>query len=113
MKRKIATLIATAGLAVGVTAGAAAAGPPAGAGDGGKPVGIACQQAGISTLQDLGLLSAVAKGGIEVVDPALGVVPFEDVLKLHRTSPELFQTGGVTVAVPGVGDVAATWCDGV
>jgi hypothetical protein len=57
------------------------------------------------------LLSAVAKGGIEVVSPALGVVPFKTVLKLHRTSPELFQTGGVTVAVPGIGNVDATWCD--
>ena len=82
---------------------------PRGAGDGGKPAGIACQQAGISTLQSLGLLSAVAKGGIEVV--GVGTVPFKDVLTLHRTMPELFQTGGVTVVVPGVGDVPATWCN--
>lgn len=109
MKTKIASFIAAAGLGIATMAGTAAAGPPAGAGEGGKPAGIACQQAGIGTLQDLGLLSAVAKGGIEVVD--VGVVPFKDVLRLHRTAPELFQTGGVSVVVPGVGVVPATWCD--
>lgn len=31
----------------------------------------------------------------------------------HRTSPELFQTGGVSVVVPGIGVVPATWCDGI
>jgi hypothetical protein len=30
---------------------------------------------------------------------------------LPRTMPELFQTGGVSVIVPGTGEVAATWCD--
>lgn len=112
MKRKILTAVAAAALVTGIGAGGAgAAGPPAGAGDGGKPAGIACQQAGIGTLQSLGLLPAVARNGIEVV--GVGVVPFSDVLSLHRTNPELFQTGGVSVVVPGVGAVAATWCDGV
>ena len=100
MKKKLATIVAVAGLSVGLASGTASAAPPA---------GITCQQAGISTLQSLGLLPAVAKGGIEVV--GVGVVPFQDVLELHRTSPELFQTGGVSVVVPGVGTVAATWCD--
>jgi hypothetical protein len=107
-------LLAATALAVGLTAGlatSASAAPPAGAGTGGKPAGIACQQAGISTLQSLGLLPAVAKGGIEVVN--VGVVRFPTVLQLHRTSPELFQTGGVSVVVPGVGVVPATWCDGI
>jgi len=89
----------------------AMAAPPAGAGEGGKPAGIECQQQGIATLQGLGLLSAVAGGGIEVVD--VGTLPFKTVLQLHRTMPGLFQTGGVSVVVPGVGIVAATWCDGV
>jgi hypothetical protein len=89
----------------------AMAGPPTGAGDGGKPAGIECQQRGIGTLQGLGLLSAVAGGGIEVVD--VGIVPFKTVLQLHRTMPELFQTGGVSVVVPGMGIVPATWCDGI
>lgn len=89
----------------------ALAGPPNGAGDDGQPAGIACQQAGISTLQSLGLLSAVAKGGIEV--DGVGTLPFRTVLQLHRESPALFQTGGVSVVVPGVGTVAATWCDGI
>ena len=108
--RRLATTIATAAL---VLAGAvpAVAGPPAGAGDGAKPTGVACQQAGMSTLRSLGLLSAVAGDGIEVA--GVGTVPFPTVLELHRTSPELFQTGGVSVIVPGVGTVPATWCDDI
>ena len=43
----------------------------------------------------------------------VGVVPFPQVLSLHRSNPELFQTGGVSVVVPGVGVVPATWCDGI
>jgi hypothetical protein len=109
MLRKIGPAVAVCSLALAATTSVAAAAPPAGAGAGGKPAGIACQQAGISTLQSLGLLSAVAEGGIEVV--GVGTVPFTDVLALHRTMPELFQTGGVTVVVPGVGEVVATWCD--
>jgi len=109
MIRKLGTAVAACSLALAASTSVASAAPPAGAGDGGKPAGIACQQAGISTLQSLGLLSAVAKGGIEVV--GVGTVPFKDVLALHRTMPELFQTGGVTVVVPDVGDVPATWCN--
>lgn len=109
MLRKLATAVAACSLAVGASSAVASAAPPAGAGEGGQPAGIACQQAGISTLQSLGLLPAVAKGGIEVV--GVGVVPFKDVLALHRTMPELFQTGGVSVMVPGAGVVPATWCN--
>ena len=109
MIRKLGPAIAACALALAASTSVASAAPPAGAGDGGKPAGIACQQAGISTLQSLGLLSAVAKGGIEVV--GVGTVPFKDVLTLHRTMPELFRTGGVTVVVPGVGEVPATWCN--
>ena len=110
----IRRLVASATIAVALTAGvatAASAARPAGAGTGGKPAGVACQQAGISTLQSLGLLSAVARGGIAVVD--VGVVPFPQVLALHRSHPEYFQTGGVSVVVPGLGVVPATWCNGI
>ncbi len=110
MKRKILSAVLASALMLGLGASAASAGPPAGVGQG-KPAGISCQQAGIGTLQELGLLSAVARGGIEVV--GVGTVPFRDVLSLHRSNPELFQTGGVSVVVPGVGTVPATWCDGV
>ena len=106
--------LATTALALGLTAAlapAASAAPPAGAGNGGKPAGVACQQAGISTLQSLGLLPAVAQGGIEVV--GVGTVPFPTVLELHRTDPSLFQSGGVSVVVPEAGVVPATWCNGV
>jgi hypothetical protein len=108
MKRKTLAFIATAAMLVGLGASTASAAPPAGVGSG-KPAGIACQQAGIGTLQDLGLLSAVARGGIEVV--GIGTLPFRTVLSLHRSNPELFQTGGVSVVVPGLGIVDATWCD--
>jgi hypothetical protein len=110
MKRKILSAVAAAGLTLGLGASAAAAQPPAGAGEGGKPAGVACQQAGISTLQSLGLLPAVAAGGIEVA--GVGVLDYSTVLMLHRTQPELFQTGGVSVVVGGA-EVPATWCNGV
>jgi hypothetical protein len=111
MKKIIVASIMSAAAAVLGGVSVQASGSPAGAGSGGRPAGIACQRQGISTLRSLGLLSAVARDGIEVV--GVGNVPFKTVLSLHRTSPELFQTGGVTVVVPGVGEVAATWCDGV
>ena len=56
MKRihKIAAVAASTALALGLRRVASAA-PPAGAGTGGKPTGVAGQQAGIGTLQSLGL----------------------------------------------------------
>ena len=108
MLKRVCIGIAISSFALAAAAGTATA-APAGAAEGGKPEGITCQQAGVSTLQSLGLLSAVARSGIEVV--GVGTVPFKDVLALHRSSPALFQTGGVSVVVPGVGTVAATWCD--
>lgn len=109
MLEKLTTALATGALTLGLSAASAgAAGPPPSA-SAKVPAGIACQQAGISTLQSLGLLPAVAKGGIAV--EGVGVLPFRTVLELHRTMPELFRTGGVSVVVPGVGTVAATWCD--
>src|SRR5829696_8848049 len=106
----ITTAVITGAMTLAAGAGVNAA-PPAGAPSAGQPAGIACQRQGIATLQSLGLLSAVAEDGIEVVD--VGTVSFRTVLSLHRTNPELFQTGGVSVVVPGVGTVPATWCDGV
>ena len=109
--KKLLGIVAASALAIGALGAPAVAAPPAGAGEGGQPDGVACQQAGIGTLQALELLPAVAKSGIEVV--GVGVVDYPMVLKLHRTSPELFQTGGVSVVVPGVGIVPATWCNGI
>ena len=109
MKKIITAAIISAATVAGSGAAALAA-APAGSGSG-QPAGIACQQRGIATLQSLGLLSAVARGGIEVV--GVDTVPFKTVLSLHRSNPELFQTGGVSVVVPGAGVVAATWCNGV
>ena len=109
MIRKIRPAVAACALALAASTSVASAAFPAGPATVASPPASLAQQAGISTLQSLGLLSAVAKGGIEVV--GVGTVPYEDVLTLHRTMPELFQTGGVTVVVPGVGDVPATWCN--
>jgi len=109
MKKKLVVLGASVAMALAVALPAAAR--PAGIGAGGPPAGIECQQAGIGTLQSLGLLSAVARDGIEV--DGVGVLPLRTVLSLHRTNPELFQTGGVSVVAPGFGIVAATWCDGI
>jgi len=106
MKKLNPVLVGAA--AVVLSASAFAGGPPAGAGDKGKPEGVACQHAGIATLQALGLLAAVAKSGIEVA--GVGVLNFSTVLELHRTMPELFRTGGVSVIVDGQ-PVPATWCD--
>ena len=109
MLKKLTTSLAIGAFAIGATAATAGAvGPPASA-PAKVPAGIACQQQGISTLQSLDLLPAVAKGGIEVA--GVGVLPYRTVLELHRTMPELFQTGGVSVIVPGLGSVPATWCD--
>lgn len=112
MKKKMITTAVAVGLGLATFGGAvdAKGGPPAGTGERGVPAGIQCQQAGISTLQTLGLLPAVARGGIEVKD--VGVLPFRTVLSLHRSNPELFQTGGVSVIV-GDAVVPATWCDGI
>ena len=110
MKHKILTTVAAATLTLGLGATAAAPrGRPQARAKAASP-SVACQQAGVSTLQSLGLLPAVARGGIEVKD--VGVLAFPTVLSLHRTDPELFQTGGVTVIVGGT-EVPATWCDGV
>jgi hypothetical protein len=103
MKRKILTGAAIAAMLMAGVAGTAGAAP--------TPQDTACQRAGMATLKSLGLLPAVAKNGIEVV--GVGVIDFPTVLKLHRTQPALFQDGGVSVVVPGVGTVPATWCDGV
>lgn len=113
MNRKILTAAAAACLTVGFGATAAGAAPPAGVGERGVPAGIQCQQAGIGTLQGLGILDDAARDGVYVVD--LGTsVPLRDVFELHRTSPELFRTGGVSVQVEIEGEqavVPATWCN--
>lgn len=108
MKRVMIGAALGLALSGGLTATAGAAGAPAGTGSGGTPSGVACQQAGMDTLRQLGLLSTAARDGIAVT--GVGVVPFPEVLALHRSDPELFQTGGVSVVIPA-GTVAATWCD--
>ena len=111
MRRKLTVAMSAIAMALAVALPAAAA-PPAGVGGGGVPDGIECQQLGIGTLIELGVVDDVASNGIYVVELD-ATVPFRTVLELHRTQPGLFQTGGVSVLVPGIGVVAATWCDGI
>jgi 2-polyprenyl-6-methoxyphenol hydroxylase-like FAD-dependent oxidoreductase len=100
------SLIAGAAAGLALSFAAVSAGPV----DAAPPKGIQCQKRGIATLNSLGLTSSVARNGIEVV--GVGTVPFRTVLSLHRSNPELFQTGGVSVVV-GDDDVPATWCNGL
>jgi hypothetical protein len=85
--RRLTVSAAAAALLFATAAPAVAAGPPQGAGQGGKPAGVACQQFGISVLQDQGLLAAVAKGGLEYPIGSGDIVPFSEVLRIHRESP--------------------------
>jgi hypothetical protein len=112
--RKRVTTIATAVALIMAMAIPAIAGPPAGTGAAGMPAGIECQQAGIGTLQSLGLLSSVARTG---VDTNVGSFSFQEVLALHRSNPELFQSG-TPVRILRVGSLniggeglEPTWCD--
>jgi hypothetical protein len=100
MKRKIATALAIAALAVPVGATAASAAPQ-GAGGGGKPVGIACQQHGLSLLRSLGAPSAVSQ---EVVG-----LPLNQVLALHRNDPQAAAGVLTSLGLPaGPCDVSAS-----
>lgn len=113
MNRKLISAAAATCLTLGLGATAAGAAPPAGVGERGTPAGIQCQQAGIGTLQSLGILDDAARDGVSVVELEQSV-PLSEVLRLHRTSPELFQAGGVSVEAEIGGEplvVAATWCD--
>ncbi|MGA7270647.1 MAG: hypothetical protein WB239_06210 [Acidimicrobiia bacterium] len=105
MRKKITILTAAVATALALALPASAGGPPAGAGDGGQPEGIACQLAGIDVLKGAGLIDDVARDGL---DTNLGTFSLTEVLALHRTMPELFQTG-TPVTVDGIG--TPTWCD--
>lgn len=104
---RIATVALFASALVASPAVAVASEAPAAPGE--RP-NVACLQAGLGTLKSLGLLSAVAKDGIEV--DGAGVLPLRTVLKLHLFDSELFMTGGVSVVLPDGSVVPATWCDG-
>ena len=95
MSRKFAIATATALLATGLAAAPAAAAP--------ADEGAACVQAGLGTLKSLGLLQAAAQKKVDystLADPEAGPI-FADlpegsffslgqVVKLHKTSPDLF-----------------------
>ena len=95
MLKKIAIVTAATALGVGLAAAPASAAP--------ANEGAACVQAGIGTLKDLGLLQAAAQKQIDystLADPMDGPI-FTDlpegsylslgqVVKLHKTNPDLF-----------------------
>jgi len=86
MRRLLVGMIAASLLALSALP-AAAGGPPAGVGERGKPAGIACQQFGIGVLQSQGLLSSVAKDGLNFPIGSDTFIPFSTVLEIHRTDP--------------------------
>jgi hypothetical protein len=88
MRRLLISTIAASMLLVSALP-AVAAGPPAGVGSKGQPAGVTCQQFGISVLRSQGLLSAVAKDGLEYPIGSGDIVAFSDVLAIHRTNPAL------------------------
>jgi hypothetical protein len=88
-------------LAVAATTITAAA--PASAAETPRNQGAACVQAGLSTLKSLGLLNAAAQKKVDystLADPATGPIfttlpegsylSLGQVVKLHKTNPELF-----------------------
>jgi len=95
MLKKIAVATAAVALSAGLVAAPAAAAP--------ADPGAACVQAGIGTLKSLGLLQAAAQKQIDystLADPVNGPI-FADlpegsylslgqVVKLHKTNPDLF-----------------------
>jgi hypothetical protein len=110
MNRKLIAAAAATCLTVGLGATAAAAAPPS---SDRVPAGIQCQQAGISTLQSFDVLDDAAREGVYVVQLEK-TLPLSEVLRAHRDAPQLFQTGGVSVTVPGLNvTIPATWCDGI
>jgi hypothetical protein len=88
MRRLLVGMIA-ASLMLVTALPAVASGPPQGVGSKGKPAGIACQQFGIGVLQSQGLLSTVAKNGLEYPIGSGEVLPFSTVLAVHRTNTPL------------------------
>lgn len=85
--RRLTVSAAAAVLLLASAAPAVAAGPPQGAGQGGKPAGVACQQFGISVLQSQGLLTTVAKNGLEYPIGTGNSIPFAEALAIHRDAP--------------------------
>ena len=95
MLKKIAVVTAATALGVGLAAAPASAAP--------VNEGAACVQAGLGTLKDLGLLQAAAQKKIDystLADPVDGPIftalpegsylSLGQVVKLHKTNPDLF-----------------------
>jgi hypothetical protein len=97
------SIVAAGGAAVAAVTASLVIAAPASAADTPRNEGAACVQAGISTLKSLGLLQAAAQRQIDystLADPVNGPI-FADlpagsylslgqVVKLHKTNPELF-----------------------
>jgi hypothetical protein len=90
--RKIVTGAGLAAVAVAVTLASAT---PASAADTPRNEGAACIQAGLGTLKSAGLLKDAAQKQIDYSTLVAGLpsgsyVSLGQVVKLHKTSPELF-----------------------
>lgn len=98
--RKLVACTGAAALAVSATLAMAA---PASAAEVPRNQGAACVQAGLGTLKSLGLLQAAAAKQVDyssLADPTTGPIfttlptgsylSLGQVVKLHRTNPELF-----------------------
>lgn len=96
MLKKLMTVIVAAFMFSTAAVGIAEAAPAD------KPA-VACQQAGMDVLRDLGALRAAARGEVDYsafADAEEGpifldldegsFIPLKDVLALHRSNPELF-----------------------
>jgi hypothetical protein len=96
-------LVAGAGAVAVAVAATVAVATPASAADTPRNQGAACVQAGLATLKDLGLLQAAAQQQIDystLANPATGPIfttlpegsylSLGQVVKLHKTNPELF-----------------------
>jgi hypothetical protein len=96
-------LVTGAGVAAVGLAATLAVAAPASAADTPRNEGAACIQAGLSTLKSLGLLQAAAQKKVDystLANPTIGPIfttlpegsflSLGQVVKLHKTNPELF-----------------------
>jgi hypothetical protein len=88
-------LVTGAGIAAVAVAATLAGATPASAADTPRNQGAACIQAGLGTLKSAGLLQAAAQQRVDYSTlvaglPANTYLPLGQVVKLHKTNPELF-----------------------
>jgi hypothetical protein len=88
-------LVTAAGVVAVAVAATLASATPASAADTPRNEGAACIQAGLGTLKSAGLLKAAAQQQVDYSTLVAGLdsgsyLPLGQVVKLHKTNPELF-----------------------